>query len=108
MTPILLIAPIPPKNERGTDKTRAQGHDTTKNTRALSIQSENKAPSITIGVKAKRQAAPTTKGVYQIAKRRIRASGFDLLAAASSIKLSNLVIDEFFDKVFTFKVMTLP
>ena len=108
ITPILLIAPMPPKKDRGTERTSAHGQDTTKNTRALSIQSEKLALGTTTGTKAKRQAETTTIGVYQTANRLMRFSGRDLLAEASSIKFNRRVIEEFLCKVFTFKVITLP
>ena len=99
---------MPPKKDSGTERTKAQGQLTTKKTSARSIQSPHCALGITIGARDKRQAAPTTIGVYHTAKRRIRFSGFDLFAVASSIKFNNLVIEEFLDKVLTVKVMTLP
>ena len=95
ITPVLEMAPIPPKNDKGTDKTRAQGQDTTRNTSARVPQSAQEAPSINKGTRASSAAQKTTIGVYHTAKRRIKASGRDLFAAASSIRFSNRVIDEF-------------
>ena len=39
MMPTLDKAPKPPKNDKGTDSTKAQGQETTKNTNARVIQS---------------------------------------------------------------------
>ena len=63
MTPVLEIAPKPPKNDRGTESTKAQGQDTTKNTRARVIQLAKSSFGSTNGTKASNTAQPTTIGV---------------------------------------------
>ncbi len=53
---------MPPKNESGTEMTRAQGHDTTKNVRPRRIQSDQ-PPTNSGGTSASTAASPTTMGV---------------------------------------------
>ena len=55
--------PIPPKNERGTDITKAQGQELTKNASARSIHSEKFPKLKRGGITANRTARITTTGV---------------------------------------------
>ena len=61
-TPIREAAPMPPKNERGTLMTRAQGHDTTRNTSAHWTLAESDNPARG-EITAISTAKPTTMGV---------------------------------------------
>ena len=65
--PSLDAPPIPPKKDRGTDTTSAQGHDTTRNTQALVSQifqtSQSPIPMNNGGTTARITAAITTAGV---------------------------------------------
>ena len=85
--PLREAPPMPPKNVSGTLMTRAQGQDTTRNSKARYSQSGKtvaKCPESSGGSKARIRAAPTTTGVYTRAKRVMKASLLDLLLPAFS------------------------
>ena len=54
---------MPPKNDRGTLMTSAQGHDTTRKISPRCTQSDQPPPSRSGGTMAKSAAMPTTAGV---------------------------------------------
>ena len=62
--PFLEAKPIPAKYPSGIDTTKAQGHETTKNIKALEIHGEKLSPLITKGgIIARANAENTTTGV---------------------------------------------
>ena len=55
--------PMPPKNDKGTLMTSAQGHDTTRKISPRCTQSDQFWPSTSGGTTASSTAMPTTAGV---------------------------------------------
>ena len=85
---------MPPKKLSGTDITSAHGQDTIRNVRALYSQVAKLPPKNTGGMTASSTAAPTTIGVYTLAKRVMKDSLFDLWSAACSTSSSmRLAVD---------------
>ena len=81
--PFLDTAPMPLKNVRGTESTKAQGQDATKKTKALDNHCW-KSPTTIVGRTVKATAKNTTTGVYILANFVIKFSVLDLLAVAFS------------------------
>ena len=93
--PALEAAPIPLKKLKGTEITKAQGQDTTKNDKALNIQSLKLYSPLMIGGKiASNTAKLITIGVYIFANLVINLSDVDFLAAAFSTKSKTLLTVE--------------
>ena len=93
--PALEAAPIPLKKLKGTEITKAQGQDTTKNAKALNIQSLKLYSPLMIGGKiASNTAKLITIGVYIFANLVINLSDVDFLAAAFSTKSKTLLTVE--------------
>ena len=83
--PCLEAPPIPPKKLKGIEITRAHGHDTTKNDKALYIHIENVVFfMIRGGIIANSNAIITTVGVYMAANFVIKFSDLDFLLLAFS------------------------
>ena len=80
---------MPEKNPSGTESTKAQGQEITRNINAL-LNHILKFPSVIKGgMIASKTAAQTTKGVYTLANFVINCSVFDFFAVAFST-ISNI------------------
>ena len=86
--PLRDAPPIPPKNDSGTETTRAQGQETIRNIRARFIHSLHSPLKSRGGTSASRTAAATTQGVYHLAKRVIKFSALAFFSEAFSTSSS--------------------
>ena len=98
---------MPPKNDRGTEITSAQGHDTTRKVRPRSTQSAQSPPNSSGGTMASTAATPTTMGVYTRAKRVMKFSVRAFFSAAFSTN-SRMRLTVESSKGFVARTVSLP